>query len=405
MKTRPTIDRELLELVHDVDPVRDATPVHLDTEMELAWRRLASQLDAPARRPRTGMVPALVAGGGVAVAAAAVAIGSGAGEPGAAGGPVTAQRAAMIIKHVRHALLVPSGQVLEQDAVTRTVSADGSSVLTSDEHTWVSTTAPYDRERGVSVSPGHPTIEYAHADGRMALYDASTQTIYNQAPPSYDISPGPQAGTEELTVPKATRYGYGCPGPVPAGDTGTVTLTISSAQADALRQGTATVEYEGHSGPGDSVDTQPTVVGQSPLVGDDPNVTSTIAEIRYLLTNPSNTVTDVTFDGEPAIRIDMSSEHATYWAAASDYRPLQLELAVPTSAATSNDGTTSAASTTAAAGTMDVTRYPIYRLIPADTSSMALMSLTAQHPDAKVVTDGAAYRDAECRLLTDRSAG
>ena len=241
-------------------------------------------------------------------------------------------------------------------------------------HDWMSATPPYDW-RQLSRESGRRAFEGEGADGHYSVYVPSENTIYRAAPPSYDLKPGPARHTALLTVPKARVNG--CDGPLPASERGTVTLTITDDQAEALRRGTASVDYTGH--PNGTVETEPQWGPVSGVVGSNPNVTSYAATLRWMIRQRGVTVEpNATLDGAPAVRITTNHGRLVYWAEPDSYRPLQLVDKVGARVTT--------------------TRFPIYRVLRGADATPKLLSLSAQHPDARVDEDGDDFERAMCRL-------
>ena len=121
------------------------------------------------------------------------------------------------------------------------------------------------------------------------------------------------------------------------------------------------------------------------LVPDDPNYTSALAEVRYLLSQPNVTVDpNAVLDGAPAIEFTSDGGRFSYWASPDDYTPLQSEDRqdqLP-------DGTSG----------VGITRYPIDSVITGSAAAPSLLSLQAQHPDATVDSNSADYEAALSRL-------
>jgi hypothetical protein len=103
------------------------------------------------------------------------------------------------------------------------------------------------------------------------------------------------------------------------------------------------------------------------------------AEILALLQSGKARVSGhVEVDGHDAIRIESPDGKQVYVVDASTYDPIEW--------------------TTAGNGGGVTLRFPVYEELPVDTASMNLLSLEAQHPDAKVVRGAAGYTAAEKRL-------
>ena len=86
----------------------------------------------------------------------------------------------------------------------------------------------------------------------------------------------------------------------------------------------------------------------------------------------------VSVDGRDAIKLESSDGSEVYIVDATTYDPIEWTA-------------------TGTSGGVTVT-FPVYEKLPVDNRSMALLSLQAQHPGAKVVGDMQAYMSAESRL-------
>jgi hypothetical protein len=383
MNASPSVDDEVLGWVSATDPLLDSGASAfggLDTEAALC--ALAPDLDErivqPLRRRglrlRTGLVAISTAG------AAFLVVNLAASGHGQIADIVSPAHAAMIVKEAQKGLLYAPGSILEQDAVTRQSNPDGS-ITWSEEHSWVSTTAPYDN-RLISTGSGRSTFEQATVGGRVDYFDPAENTIYDYAPPNYDFKSGPVAGTELLTVPSARLEGA-CPGPPPPGYAATVTLTVTAAQAEALRRGADIVAYRRsvESG-GVAIQTDPQVIPTA-AAPPNPNATSTLAQVRYMLhTAGVNVDPSETLDGAPAVRITSADGSVTYWASANTFRPLQVMSKMDANAG----------------ATVRTTRFPTTRLLSGAAASQSLLSLTSQHPGARIDNNGDDYARAGCRL-------
>ena len=121
-------------------------------------------------------------------------------------------------------------------------------------------------------------------------------------------------------------------------------------------------------------------------VPDDPNSSSALAEVHYLLGQPSVTVNpNAVLDGAPAIEFTFDGGRFSYWASPSNYQPLQSE-----------DRHDSLPDGQAGVG---IVRYPIERVLTGASASPSLLSLQAQNPDATVDASRADYKAALWRLL------
>ncbi len=89
---------------------------------------------------------------------------------------VSPAQAKTLIRRARAALVLPSGAILEEDAVTTVTARDGAT-SSSEVHEWLSTSAPYDN-RIIQIQNGKVQWEQAFVNGRLDLYDPATNTVY-----------------------------------------------------------------------------------------------------------------------------------------------------------------------------------------------------------------------------------
>ena len=92
------------------------------------------------------------------------------------GSAVSPAQAQAILRHVRDALAWPPHAVYEEDSVTTNTRRDGAT-HTVEYHKWVSTSPPYN-SREIVIVNGKVLWEQAFVDGRLDLYDPTTDTIY-----------------------------------------------------------------------------------------------------------------------------------------------------------------------------------------------------------------------------------
>jgi hypothetical protein len=186
MNARLDTDPELLDLVRRADPMRDPrVQANAGLDTESALRLLASELDHPAprrarRRRRSSLRIAVLA---VAVAAAVFVVANVASTGNGTGvSPAQAQ----ILRHVRDALAWPPHAIYEEEIVTTHTERDGAT-HTSGRHEWLSTSPPYNN-RSIQFANGKVLWEQAFVNGRQALYDPTTNTIYlDPTVPSKDV--------------------------------------------------------------------------------------------------------------------------------------------------------------------------------------------------------------------------
>jgi hypothetical protein len=178
MNTRLDSDPHLFDLVRAADPMRDPrVQVNAGVDTESALRLLAPDLDRPpaprrARRWRRSASRSVVLAGAVAAAVFVVAnvasTGDGSGVP-----PAQAQT---ILRHVRAALVFPAHAIYEEETIGTVTARDGAT-HSAGWHEWVSTSPPYNN-RIIQVANGKVQWEQAFVNGRLDLYDPSTNTIY-----------------------------------------------------------------------------------------------------------------------------------------------------------------------------------------------------------------------------------
>jgi hypothetical protein len=124
-------------------------------------------------------------------------------------------------------------------------------------------------------------------------------------------------------------------------------------------------------------------------VPDDPNVNSALAEVRYLLGQPSVTVNpNAMLDGAPAIKFTFAGGRFGYWVSPRNYQPLQSE-----------DRQDSLPDGQRGVG---IVRYPIARVLTGASASPSLLSLQAQNPGATIDHSSADYQAVLRRLFHER---
>jgi len=127
-------------------------------------------------------------------------------------------------------------------------------------------------------------------------------------------------------------------------------------------------------------------------VPDNPDWTSALAEVHYLLARPNVTVDpNAMLDGKPAIKLTSDGGRFRWWISPSTYRPLQTE-----------DRRDSLPN---GQGGVGITRYPVARVLTGSAASRGLLSLKAQHPGATIDHSGTDYQAALSRLLHERGPG
>jgi hypothetical protein len=321
-----------------------ALPPSLDrfgTELEQAARR---DLRARARRR------VLTRGAALTAAAAAVALGVLSALPN--GGPSVVQRATA-------ALEPASGTILHYrfDAVQQ--NGDGTKATWSQE-TWQLGSAPYTRRQIAIDGSDGIRAESVTSGDLNELYDARTGTIYVASSKALFAARMPQieivskSRLAKLTGSSRTGAAY------LMGHDGKAVKVIATAQGAArLRQQLARERRQSSS-------------GELPA--------EFRAEILALLKSGSVRDTGhVEVGGHDAIRLESLDGKKVYVVDAATYDPIEWTT-------TGTDGAVTL-------------RFPVYEELPVDSESMKLLDLEAQHPDATVVRDTAAYMAAEARLF------
>jgi hypothetical protein len=288
--------------------------------------------DAIRRDRRRGAVRRRVVGGGLAAtAAAAIALGVLTALPGG-GGASAAARAA-------EALQGDGGTIMHVDMTGTQQNPDGSVSRWRDER-WQQMGPPFAVRQVETTADGR--AETAVADGHAQLYDATTNTIYTEAPdPKLHFEKGPRPGTMKVVVPKADGKTY--VKVVPATDLKKVTETAAKDE---------------------------------PTQAEDPFRRKILA---LLQAGKAREDGHVRVDGRDALRLVLGDGSSTYLVDADTYDPIEY--------------------TTRGEGGSVTLRFPVYEKLPATDANLALLSLRAQHPDARVDDDPDHYSAASARLF------
>lgn len=390
-KTRPMTDAQLFELIGGVDPLTaDAEPTDLDTEAALRVL-LASgpRVDVPPRTGRTGVRHprrvALRAGVGVA-AAGAIAFGVVNVLPDGEPGHIAPASADAVIHQALDAIIPSGGSILHVDISGSQTNADGSTVSWNDE-SWQQNGAPYDNREIQSGPQGQVGVETATVNGTEQVYDPATNTVYEQqqTTPNYDLTPGSTPGTYELRVappevsdvsgtPRQEQNVQHAAGMFPKAP---VTITITSAQAQALEDGTDEVRWSVPATPGEL--SEPSVAPVAGEIGG-PTAQEFRAQAMALMKSPGVQVdTEASIDGRPAIKISSDNGRQVYYVTPDTYQPIELD----------NTGQ----------GGGSTLRFSVYRELTGAQADATPLSLTARHPSAAVDRSAADYEAAENRLF------
>jgi hypothetical protein len=294
---------------------------------------------------------------------------------------------ASVVERAAAAVAPSPGTILHVDMLGSQTNGDGS-VTTWRDESWQQQSPPYDGRKIQTATDGS-IVESATADRRTELYDRARDTIYVSAPESTatpeelnssSIEPGPKPGTAILQIPGRAAQAKGAR--VKRG-------IITSAQAKALRKGTAVIawRFSKRSGvvsssltviPASSVPKPPLSNGDD-SADVDPTSSGFRGQILALLrSGEARVVGHRRLEGQDTIEIASADGHTTYFVDPGSYRPVELRTR-------GTDGGTAL-------------RFRTYETLDrgADPS---LLSLAAQHPGARIDRDPAHYQAADARLF------
>ncbi len=380
-----------LELVRVADPLYYSEDEQPDTEAALRVMLATVPLSRPRRAPQRRRVLTLAAVGAGATVATVVALNVAPSGTGGVSGVlnqtgvlVSPARAAQIIARVQRQLTHFAPNDIIEFKIVNQVSDQTKPMpaSTSTQSQWESTNSPY-RElvtltsRSSKLSGFQNYSEGTTGQNIIQLYDPSRNTIYEpMARPAWRLSAGRGAGTWTLTVPRAVLYTE-LPQRLPAALRGTERLTISDAQARALRSGAKEIVYE------KSDDAYPSrqdfSIFTGPTVGTESNITGygrpevPEAWVSGLKTRGLK----VRLYGQSAIEIS-GKYHTTYWFSAVTLYPLK--------------------SVTRFGKTLETSRFTVYKVLSGKAASASLLSIRRAHPSAKIVVGERAFYAAEIRL-------
>ena len=292
---------------------------------------------------------------------------------------------ASVVDRAAAAVAPPPGTILHVDMLGSQTNGDGS-VITWRDESWQQQSPPYDGRKIQTASDGS-IVESATADRRSELYDPARDTIYVSAPEStatpeelnsYDIKPGPRPGTAILQVPGRAAQAKGAR---------VKTGVITSAQAKALRKGTAVIAWRFWKRSGGAVSSTLTVIPASSVPKPPPSSDDDTADVdptssgfrgqilELLRSGEARVVGHMTIEGQDTIEIASADGHTTYFVDPESYRPVELRTR-------GTDGGTAL-------------RFRTFETLEPDA---VLLSLTAQHPGARIDRDPAHYQAADERL-------
>jgi hypothetical protein len=368
-----------------IERVRAADPIsHMhaapDTEAELRILLANLPTSKPGKTPWRSRRPVLrIGAAGASVAAAvAVAVGLISTAGPVAGSFVSQAQAAEIVNEIRHTLTTYApGDVIEILTASEETKP-GSVPQWSTYDTWQSATAPYN-ERILSTGNGSPDYERTTtAQGVPQIYDTAQNVVYQpEAALNYDLTPGPSAGTQTLTVPLAQVWVAGYT--LSADQQGTTQLTITDADAQALQSGSAAVGYSNAV----FVNGQ-RVIGTDPTILFDRNTApSTPAD---WLNGFTTSTAQVKLDGTSAIEVYSADQNMAFWFSAKTMLPIKsVTPANPDGSPPAGDDVVT-------------TYYKSYQVLSGGDAQQQL-SIEAAHPSANVVTDPTQYEMELNKLL------
>jgi hypothetical protein len=283
---------------------------------------------------------------------------------------------ASVVDRAAAAVAPSPGTILHVDMLGSQTNGDGS-VITWRDESWQQESPPYAR-RQVETSPDGSVTESASSNDADGVYDPSRNTIYIAqhsaekagAMDHWDLKPGPRPGTALLRV-----------GDVEHGRI-VATTVITTAQAKALRKHKEAIAYRFQKGvAGFSVTViampkRPKAPRETPTA--DPTSGGFRDQILALLrSGDARVLGHETIDGQDTIAIASADGHTTYYVDPGSYRPVELRTR-------GTDGGTAL-------------RFRTYETLSLGGNS-DLLSLTAQHPNARVDRDPADYKAADARL-------
>jgi hypothetical protein len=375
-----------VDLVSAADPLRYAEGEQPDTEaaLRVMLANVPVSRSRMAPRRRRGMTLAGIASGATVATVLAVNLAPGGGEVsnvlGRTGVLVSSARAAQIVARVQRQLThFAANDIIEFKVVSHQTGPG--QAFTWSQRQWESTSSPYRELVTFNSSNSSDSGFHNYSIGTTAqdiiqLYDPSRNTIYEpMAKPAWRLTPGAHAGTWTLTVPRAVLYTPLARG-LPPALRGTVRLSISDAQARALRSGVKEVVYE-HPYPHS---TKKFSIFTRPRIGTYANVTGygrpqrPASWVRGLKTRGLR----VRLYGRSAIEITSKQDETTYWFSAATLYPLK--------------------SVTRFGKTLVTSRFEVYRVLSGAAASTSLLSLRRAHPTARIVIGEPSFYAAETRL-------
>jgi hypothetical protein len=239
------------------------------------------------------------------------------------------------------------------------------------------TESPVGRGPSNEVNLGGPSVnggvQTGEVNGNNELYDPKRNTVYISSQYGADMKPGPRPGTFIYTLPKIPN--------APAGSAAAEQnahmpppLTITAAQARALRDGTAAVGMApDHRRP---TSNHLTITPAFRITDDNAEIRSELKAGKLKVTGP------ITIDGRRAIKLVGGYGRVTeeYDVAPGTYAPIREIHRSP--------------------GMTVTLTYSEYRVLPATAANARLLDLAFTHPTARVDRNHADYLAAQARLIT-----
>ena len=287
---------------------------------------------------------------------------------------------ASVVDRAAAAVAPSPGTILHVDMLGSQTNGDGS-VITWRDESWEQQSPPHAR-RQVETAPDGSIRESGFTGRSDEVYDPARNTIYSSREAStkphamdkYDFKPGPRPGTVLLRV-----------GDVEGGHI-VATAVITTKQAKGLGKGTYVLAFRVRPGvkaigvtviPASSVPKPPPSSDDSSTA--DPTSSGFRGQILALLrSGEARVVGHRTIDGHDTIEIASADGHTTYYVDPGSYKPVELRTR-------GTDGGTRL-------------RFRTYETLEPGAGEN-LLSLAAQHPDARVDRNPAHYQAAEERLF------
>lgn len=214
--------------------------------------------------------------------------------------------------------------------------------------------------------PAGSGVEIGEVNGSNELYDPKNDAVYISSQFGSDITKGLRPGSYMYTLPK-TFYPPGVSGPV------TPPLTITAAQANALRDGTAHILDLPDKGRPTAAHLKIAAILRNPVE---------TAAIRVQLKAGKFKVSGtITIDGRHAIKLTgiHGNPITEYDVAPRTYAPIRQVVRQP--------------------GNVTIVTYSEYRVLPDTPANARLLNLALRHPTARVDRNHADYLAAAKRLL------